>query len=72
MLSGNKQNNGTAAWTSFHNSLSYVTYLFSEWRKMTCLAIALAKIEQKPDFYWISIDVTVNWKEMHIVFLGHF
>ena len=23
---------GTATWTSFQDSLSYVTYLFSEWR----------------------------------------
>ena len=23
---------GTAAWTSFQDSLSHVTYLFSEWR----------------------------------------
>ena len=28
---------GTAAWTSFQDSLSYVTYLFSEWRIATLM-----------------------------------
>ena len=46
----NKSSTGTAAWTSFQNSLSYVTFLFSKWR----IWLNLLKILFSLSFFFLS------------------